>query len=179
MLKFLMFKSNVLGESQKFGKFPDIQSSFWIWGHNGSNHNGSLFFENNGVRWSNGNVQGSWKLKKDGTELFTRFNNIDHTLKYDVSSQKAILITPVRNPPSVMWVAGPVPPDPRTPHVLPHPLSCGDKVVAYGRYADGNPKFSVNIVKEPDLKCLNLHVDFRPPHNVSETVFKFLSINYY
>ena len=120
------------------------------------------------MRWSNGNVQGSWKLKKDGTELFTRFNNTDHTLKYDVSSQKGILITPVRKPPSVMWVAGPAPPDRRTPHVLPHPLSCGDKVVAYGRYANGNHKFSINIIKEADWKDVNLHVDFRPPQTVSE-----------
>ena len=76
-------------------------SSTWSWAHDGTNANGVLeFLSDGGVKWNNGNRQGSWLLKDDGTILETTFNGVYHKLRYE--GGKAILIEPIRSPPSTM-----------------------------------------------------------------------------
>ena len=50
------------------------------------------------VTWTGGN----WKLAKDGTVLQILFNNVFHELLWDEEEGKAVLIEPVRTPPSTM-----------------------------------------------------------------------------
>eukprot|EP01084_Bolivina_argentea_P256252 431349_1 len=74
----------------------------WNWCHNGTDKNGNIVFENNGVlstttnRW----FGGRWCLVNN--VLFVRFNNVDHIMVLnDSNCNELILIEPKRKPPSV------------------------------------------------------------------------------
>ena len=62
-----------------------------------------------------------------------------------------------------------LPPVTDVPKLLPDtdvpnlPLKVGDKILVTGKYADGNTKFSVNLINGGEYL---LHVDFRPPSKV-------------
>ena len=88
--------------------FPeDTCRSVWTWAHNGTIPNGIIeFLADGGTKWYNGQRQGSWKLKQSGTLLKTEFNGVHHELFYCAAEKKAVLKSPVRNPPSVMWIQG-------------------------------------------------------------------------
>ena len=88
--------------------FPeDTCGSVWTWAHNGTTPNGIIeFLADGGTKWFNGQRQGSWKLKQSGTILETEFNGVHHELFYCAAERKAVLKSPVRNPPSVMWIQG-------------------------------------------------------------------------
>ncbi|KAL5262761.1 hypothetical protein ACHWQZ_G008229 [Mnemiopsis leidyi] len=84
--------------------FPIKESttSTWSWAHDGSNENGILKLFANGTVYWNEEKSGSWNLANGGTILEASFNDISHKLEYNGDKEQAVLISPVREPPSTM-----------------------------------------------------------------------------
>ncbi|XP_063686856.1 uncharacterized protein LOC134820410 isoform X2 [Bolinopsis microptera] len=83
--------------------FPikENSTSTWNWAHDGITNNGVLELLGDGaVKWNNGDRQGSWGLRDNGTILGTTFNRRYHELRYEDGI--ATLVIPKRSPPSTM-----------------------------------------------------------------------------
>ena len=64
------------------------------------NKKGEILFQNNGAMIFNGKG-GQWNVM-DSKTLVIRFGNRDRTLKFNDNGSEAVLINPVKNPPSRM-----------------------------------------------------------------------------
>ena len=89
--------------SQSESQFPikENESSSWSWAHDGENESGTLkLFAGGTVSWNGTDNGGNWSLASGGTILNAFFGGVSHKLDYD--GEKANLIMPVREPPSIM-----------------------------------------------------------------------------
>ncbi|KAL5253530.1 hypothetical protein ACHWQZ_G013358 [Mnemiopsis leidyi] len=94
-------------EEECYSPFPNVTGTVWTWAHDGTKPNGIIeFLPDGGTKWFNGNRQGYWKLKNEGSVLETEFNGVYHELKYNARERKAVLKIPERNPASQMWIQG-------------------------------------------------------------------------
>ena len=90
------------------GIFPSIKDSKWSWAHDGTNVNGALdLLGDGGVKWNEGERQGGWEVRENGTVLDVTFGGVCH--KFTYKDDRAVLFCPDRNPASVMRVITPSP----------------------------------------------------------------------
>ncbi|KAL5272322.1 hypothetical protein ACHWQZ_G000517 [Mnemiopsis leidyi] len=119
--------------------------------------------------------EGHYRIFFNGEELRRRF-----PLRIDI--RKADHVTLLGGSNGFKWSALKLPNNKTAPgteapfsttkekkNFLDRPLAVGDKLKAWGIYATGSVKFSVNLMMEEDFHFM-MHVDFRPPPNENKVV---------
>ena len=81
---------------------PNITST-WSWRHDGTNENGLLTLYADGTsQWKDEKERGNWKLIQGGHVLEAFFGKVHHKMSYLKTKKYALLVEPVRTPPSTM-----------------------------------------------------------------------------
>ena len=85
------------------GVFPNMSGTVWVWSDDGERPKGLLEFLADGkIKSQLGKRQGGWTIKDGGFKLALNFNGGDHILSSFSQDEVAILLKPIRYPPSSM-----------------------------------------------------------------------------